>query len=257
MGGAGGALDHLGEFGGGGERHERLEEETVELRLGQRVRALHLDRVHRCHDEERAGQGAGLAGHGHGPLRHRLQQRRLCLRRCPVDLVGQHQLCEHRARPVAELAPTGLVLLEDVGADDVGRHQVRRELQPGERQVQRLGQRLEKHRLAQPRYPLDERMPFAHKADEHEPHEILLPDNDAPHLRLDGGRHFGIGLGSELVQRAGLWRGEGGHSAPRNSKEGQTRARRDGGRLNESRDGARVEAGASDTRGSRVRRGTR
>ena len=39
----------------------------------------------------------GLALHGHLPLLHGLEQRGLRLRRCPVDLVGEQQVGEHRA----------------------------------------------------------------------------------------------------------------------------------------------------------------
>ena len=47
------AVDDLREVGRVGVGDEHLEEEAVELRLGQRVGALHLDRVLRREDDER------------------------------------------------------------------------------------------------------------------------------------------------------------------------------------------------------------
>ena len=70
----------------------QLEEEAVELRLGQRVGALHLDRVLRGEHEERLGERVLLLGDGDAVLLHRLEQRALRLGRGAVDLVGQHQV---------------------------------------------------------------------------------------------------------------------------------------------------------------------
>ncbi len=78
--------------------HRQLEQEAVELRLGQRVGALVLDRVLRGDDDERVGQRVRVALDGHLPLLHRLEQRGLRLRRRAVDLVGQQHVGEHRTR---------------------------------------------------------------------------------------------------------------------------------------------------------------
>ena len=82
--------------------HRQLEQEAVELRLGQRERAGLLDRVLRGEHEERAGQVVGRAVGRHAALGHRLEQRRLRLRRGPVDLVGEEDVGEHRAGPELE-----------------------------------------------------------------------------------------------------------------------------------------------------------
>jgi hypothetical protein len=68
---------------------EDVEHEAVELGLGQRVGALLLDRVLGGEDEERLRQRVGGPAGGDLVLLHRLEQRRLRLRRGPVDLVGQ------------------------------------------------------------------------------------------------------------------------------------------------------------------------
>ena len=59
-----------------GQRHGQLEQEPVELRLGQRVGALVLDGVLRRGDDERLGQRPRRAVDGDLPLLHRLEQRR-------------------------------------------------------------------------------------------------------------------------------------------------------------------------------------
>ena len=75
-----------------------VEHEPVELRLGQRVGPFLLDRVLRGQDEERVGQPVPLAADGDLPLLHGLEQGRLGLGRGPVDLVGQDDVGEDRAR---------------------------------------------------------------------------------------------------------------------------------------------------------------
>ena len=86
-----------------GNGHPELEQEAVELRLGERIRALHLERVLRGEHEERRLELVALARDRDLLLLHRLEQRRLRLRRGAVDLVGEQQVGEHRARLEAEL----------------------------------------------------------------------------------------------------------------------------------------------------------
>ena len=81
-----------------GIAERRLHEEAVELRLGQRERALVLDRVLGRDDEERVVEPARLAVDRHLLLGHRLEQRGLRLRHRAVDLVDEHDVREDRAR---------------------------------------------------------------------------------------------------------------------------------------------------------------
>ena len=76
---------------------EHVEHESVELRLRQRVGALHLNRVLRGEHEKRLGQLTACAADGHLFFLHRLEQRGLRLGRRAVDLVGQQDVGEHRA----------------------------------------------------------------------------------------------------------------------------------------------------------------
>jgi len=82
---------------GAGVADDHLQHEAVDLRLGERVRALGLDRVLRRHHEERVGNRHRLPADGHLPLLHHLEQCRLDLGRGPVDLVGEQEVDEHRA----------------------------------------------------------------------------------------------------------------------------------------------------------------
>ena len=74
------------------------QQEPVELRLGQRVRALVLDRVRRCEHVERGVEHERDALYGDLALLHRLEERGLRLGRRAVDLVGQQQAREQRSR---------------------------------------------------------------------------------------------------------------------------------------------------------------
>ena len=84
-------------FPGGRKRDDELEKEPVELGFRQRIGSFHLQRVLRSEHEKGPAQVMGLAGDRHRPFLHGLQQRRLGLGRCPVDLVGEHQIGKDRA----------------------------------------------------------------------------------------------------------------------------------------------------------------
>ena len=74
-----------------------VEHEAIELRLGQRIRAFLLDRVLRREHEQRPLEIEAHAADRDLILLHRLEQRRLRLRRRAVDLVGEDDVREDRA----------------------------------------------------------------------------------------------------------------------------------------------------------------
>src|SRR4030095_6977252 len=83
------------------ERHIDLEHESIELRSRQWIGAFLFQRV-LCREYEKwLLQMIGGAGRGDAAFLHRLEQRGLRLRRCPVDFVRQQDLSEDR--PAAEL----------------------------------------------------------------------------------------------------------------------------------------------------------
>ena len=82
----------------------RLEQEAVDLGLGQGERALELDRVLGGQHHERLGQRMGHPVHGDLTFLHGLQQSGLGLRWGPVDLVAEYHIVEHR--PGSEVEAT-------------------------------------------------------------------------------------------------------------------------------------------------------
>ena len=146
-----------------GQRHLDLQHEAVELRLGQRERALVLDRVLRRHHHERLGQLVGDSRRRHLVLCHGFQQSRLHLGRGAVDLVDEHQRVEDRPLDIFERA---LVGPKHRGTGEVGRHQVRRALDARERCVQPLREQLDRAGLGKPRRAFDEQVTAGEKPDQ-------------------------------------------------------------------------------------------
>jgi hypothetical protein len=123
-----------------------------------------------------------LAGDRHLALLHHLQQRALHLGRRAVDLVGQQQVGEHRPQRGAEVA--GLLVV-DARADQVGRHQVGRELDALELAAQRARQGLDRQRLGQPGHAFDQQMALRQHGDHHALQKAVLADHHALDLVED------------------------------------------------------------------------
>jgi hypothetical protein len=116
-------------LGGVGIVDDELEEEAVELRFGERIDALLLDRVLRREHGEARAHHMRLAVDRHAAFLHRLEQRGLRLRRGAVDLVGEQQLGEDR--PLGEGEARRLEV-EEVRPQYVAGHQVGGELDASE-----------------------------------------------------------------------------------------------------------------------------
>ena len=144
--------------------------EAVELCFGKRVRALVLDRVLGRHHHEGAVELVRHAVGGDLLLLHALEQGRLGLRRSPVDFVDEQQVGEDGAWPKLELVGA---LVEDVHAGHVRGQQIRRELHPGERHVQRACECLREHRLAHSREVLEDQVALADEAEHAEPERLV------------------------------------------------------------------------------------
>ena len=165
---------------------------------GQRIGAFELDRVLRGQHEERPLELVGAAGGRDVVLLHRLEQRRLRLGRRAVDLVGQDDLREDRARDEPQAAQA-VALVEDLGAGDVRRHQVRRELDALEGQVEDLGQRLDQQRLGQTRHAGDQAVPAGEERHQHLVDHLVLPDDDLAQLRQNPAARVGHLLGNPVA----------------------------------------------------------
>ena len=129
-----------------------LHQEAVELRLGQRIGAFLLQRILRRQHVEGLRQVVPLAGDRDMVLLHRLQQRRLRARAGPVDLVGHQQLREDRTLHETEAAPPSARFLQHLGAEDVGRHQIGRELHAPGVEAEHGAERLDELGLGEARH---------------------------------------------------------------------------------------------------------
>jgi hypothetical protein len=186
----GGSLDDFREFSRGGILHLQFQQEAVQLGFWQGIRPLHLDRVLRCQDKERPRERVVDAAHRNRQLLHGLQEGRLRFRRGPVDLVRQNDLTEKRAALEAEMPTPFRCLDHDVGPDDVGRHQVRRKLDPGKTEVQTFRERLHQQRFPQARNPLQQGVPPGKQADQHPADNFLVAHHHLGDLPREGGKQL-------------------------------------------------------------------
>jgi hypothetical protein len=175
----------------------------------------------------------GDAAGGDPVLLHRLEQRRLGLRRGPVDLVGEHQVGEHRTADEPEGAPPGrVILLEDLGAGDVGGHEIRGELDPVEAEVEGLGEGRDEERLGEAGHADEQAVAAREQRGQQVIDHLALPDHPLLDLADDllvGPRHLGdrleialallrLGAGERIVDRVadlGLLRVGVGAQRPR------------------------------------------
>ena len=169
--------------------------ESIELRLRQRVRSLVFDRVLRRDREERSLERVRLAVDCDLCLLHRLEQRRLRLRRCSVDLVDEQDVREDGARTETKRRR---LLVVDVDAGDVRREKVRRELEAGETEVERACQGLGKHRLADARHVFDEHVTFGEQAQKRQPERLCRRVDDRRQSGNDPVGKIGGGAGLRL-----------------------------------------------------------
>ncbi len=157
-----------------------LEQEAVELGLRQRIGALLLDRVLGRHHREAFGERVGLAVDGDVALLHRLQERGLGLGRRAVDLVGQQQLAEDR--PARQREGRSLEV-EEVGPDDVARHQVGRELDAAVVQPERAGEALGEEGLGGAGRAFQQHVAARHQRGQHQIDGVGLADHRLADLR--------------------------------------------------------------------------
>ena len=129
-------------------------------------------------------------------LLHALEQAGLRLRRGAVDLVDEHDVREDRAGPELEAL---LALVVDVGADDVGREQVRGALDARELAVERARERARQRRLADARIVLDEDVALRQQRHDDVPQHVVAHLDGAADVVLDapreadGGFHLVLG----------------------------------------------------------------
>src|SRR5262249_18917094 len=111
------------------------------------------------------------------------EQRRLRAWWRAIDLVGEHDVREDGAAHEAK-APRSRrgILFENVGARDVARHEIRRELNAAEIEVHRLGDGAHHERLREPGYADEQRVASRDERHQDLVDDTLLPDDATPDL---------------------------------------------------------------------------
>jgi hypothetical protein len=136
-----------------------VEQEPIELGLGERIRPFLFERILRGQHDERFVQLMRPTRDRYGPLLHRFQQRGLSLGWRAVDFVGQQHLRENRTFDEHELPVPRFVFAQDYRPGQIGWHQVGRELSSLELQLHDPSQGADQQSLGQPRNAFDQAMP--------------------------------------------------------------------------------------------------
>ena len=147
------------------------EEESVELGLGQGIRAGEVLWVLGRNDEERLGQGNGLSVDGDLRLVHRFEQRRLGSRARSIDFVSEENVREDRALAKYELARA---LVPNGNAHHVARQKIACKLQAFEIASHGLCNGPRKRGLPDAGNVFDQKMAASEQRDESELDDVRL-----------------------------------------------------------------------------------
>ena len=180
---------------GAGVVDEDVEHEAVELRFRKGVGAFLFEGVLGGEYEEGLGEFEGRTAGGDVVFLHGFEERGLCFGRGAVDFVGEQEVGEDGAFDEFEDAFLGfLIFFEDVGADDVGGHEVRCELDTLEVQFADFGEGADHECFGESGNADDE----AVSAADHGEHELFddffLADDYFLHFVEDGGAPLLAGL---------------------------------------------------------------
>jgi hypothetical protein len=163
-----------------------VEHEAIELRLGKRIGAFELDRVLGREHVKRLLELIRAPLNRDAVLLHRFEERRLRLWRRAVDLVRQDNVREDGTRREHHLAAaSGRVFLDDVGAGDVRRHQVGRELDPRELQLHYPCERMDQEGLRESRHAHDQAVAPDKQRQQHLVDRVGLSDDELAELGDD------------------------------------------------------------------------
>ena len=86
------------------------------------------------------------------------------------------------------------ILVENLGAGDVRRHQVRSELDALELEIEDVGERPDQERLRQPGHAGDEAVASGEQRDQHLIDDVVLPDDDLAQFAQDAIASFSDAL---------------------------------------------------------------
>ena len=133
--------------------------------------------------EERLGQTVALAAGGDGVLLHDFQQRGLGLGRGAVDLVHQQDVLEHGAALEVQHATAVRILVHDVRAENVRRHEVRRALHAARLEANDLRKHTHEEGLAEAGHAFEQDVAAAEDGDERVREEIVVAHDGLLDLR--------------------------------------------------------------------------
>jgi hypothetical protein len=162
--------------------HDVLEQKAVELCFGKWVGALLFDGVLGRNHHEAGIKRVILAIDRDRALLHGLQQGCLGLGWRAVDFVGQKHLGEDW--PLGQDKAV-VVEIEEVGADHVAGHQVRRELHAAEIQAQAGGKTAHDHGFGGAGHAFHQHMAVAQQGNQEQVDGGVLSDNSFLDLCLD------------------------------------------------------------------------
>ena len=167
------------------ETDDQLEQETVGLRFGQRIGTVLFDGILRRKNEKRLRKAVGLSVGGDGVFLHRFEKCGLRFRCCTVDFVREKEVCEDWPGTENKTVLSVFVLFNDVRAGDVGRHQVRGELDAGKRKRQCLSHRAHQAGFADARHTFEQDVAARNDGDDNTFHHVALTDHVPADLAED------------------------------------------------------------------------
>ena len=175
-----------------------VQHEAVELCLGQRIGAFHLDWVLCGEHKEGLREMHRVSGDGDLMLLHGLQQRSLGFGRRAVDLIREDHVGKDGAF-IEDHAAALVGVFEDLRAGDVGGHEIGRELDAVEAEVEDIGHGFHQQRLRQTGCASDQAVAARDQGDEHLIHDILLANDDLADFRKEPPAYSGHHLDNLLI----------------------------------------------------------
>ena len=150
----------------------------------------------RGHDEEGFAEFAEFAAGGDLFFLHGFEHGGLGFGRGTIDFVGEDQVREDRAVLELEGAFARVGFHDEVRAEDVGGHEVGRELDTIERHVEHLAERADEERFAEAGHAFEQHVPAAEQCNEGAFDDGRVADNDFADLGLKRG--VGVAEGLDL-----------------------------------------------------------
>ena len=144
--------------------------------------------------EKRLDKLSNFAASGDALFLHCFKHGRLSFGRGAVDFIGQDQVGENWPFLKHELAPPAWRFHHNVRAHDIGRHQIGRELNAAERNVEHVAKSAHQQRLAQTGNAFEQNVAACKKGHQRAIDDFVMADDDFADFAAQGG----IGLAEVL-----------------------------------------------------------